>query len=343
MSEWLEEWIPYIWLFLATSGVVFLLLLWRGRASRAEERLSHPGPDDDEELPRPILGPLLPALAGLLPVREAARPDLERDLRVAGYYRPTALAEYLALRVLFIVAPLLIAGIMALLAEPERMDGILLTGFFGAGLGFSLPRLHLLIRSRIRARQIERGLPIAIDLLTLCLSAGQNLLAALQQVSREIHYSHPALAQELGIASRQAELHSLGQAMKQWSERVNVPDVTNVALLVVQSERLGTDAATTLGELASNFRTTLRQRAETRANRTSFWMLFPSVFCFWVAAAIIMTGPPYLEFLQHRQRSAEFFDKSRDNINRANQRPRLVPGNEDAGAAAQPREPVKGP
>jgi pilus assembly protein TadC len=237
--------------------------------------------------------------------------------------------------VLFIAAPLFIAAIMALLAEAESIDGILLGGVMLSGLGYSLPRLHLLIRSRMRARQIERGLPIAIDLLTLCLSAGQNLLTALNQVSRELRYGNTALAQELGIAARQAELHSLGQAMKQWSERVNVPDVTNVALLVVQSERLGTDAATTLGELATNFRLTMRQRAEARANRASFWMLFPSVFCFWVSAAIILTGPPYLEFLQHRQRSADIFDKSRDNINRANQRPRFVGPADEANAIIQ--------
>jgi tight adherence protein C len=323
MGEWLNEWLPYGWLFLSTTGLLMLLFFWRRRGSRAEERLSYPDPDDDGELPRPILGPFLPALAGLMRVREAQLPELENDLRLAGYYRPSALAEYLALRALGVLAPLFIAAVFALLVPEENMDGVLVTGLVACGLGFSLPRLHLVIRGRTRARQMERGLPIAIDLLTLCLTAGQNLLSALRQVSLEMRYSHPVLAQELAIASRQAELHSLQQAMKQWSERVNVPDVTNVALLMIQSERLGTDAAATLGELATNFRTNLRQRAEAQANRTSFWMLFPSVFCFWLASAIVLVGPPYAEFLQHRRESTNAFDKSRENILRANQRLRL--------------------
>jgi hypothetical protein len=40
----------------------------------------------------------------------------------------------------------------------------------------------------------------------------------------------------------------------------------------------------------------MRQRAETQANRTSFWMLFPTVGCFLLAAALLIVGPVFLEF-----------------------------------------------
>jgi tight adherence protein C len=222
------------------------------------------------------------------------------------------------------------------LVPPAEITRALGFGLLAVGLGYSLPRVYLHVRGRARARQIERGLPLAIDLLTLCLSAGQTLLAALRQVSEELQFSHPVLAQELAIAHQQAELHSLEQAMKQWADRAPVPEVTNIALLLIQSERLGTDAASTLLELASNMRTSLRQRAEAQANRTSFWMLFPSVFCFWVAAAIILIGPAYLEFFEYRQQAAQFFNQSRKNIDRANDRPRapstkLAPVNRPGG------------
>jgi tight adherence protein C len=327
MNAWLDEWLPLSWLALCTASLVMLLHFWRRRAARAEERLIYADPDGDE-LPPPLLGRWMPALAGLMPLPEATRADLERDLRQAGYYRPTALAEYLALRALLVVAPLFTAAILALLVAEESIDEVLTLGGVASVLGYSLPRVYLFVRGRTRARQMERGLPLAIDLLTLCLTAGQNLLASLRQVSLELRFSQPVLAQELAIASRQAELHSLGQAMKQWSDRVNVPDVTNVALLIIQSERLGTDAANTLGELANNFRTTRRQRAESQANRASFWMLFPSVFCFWVASAIILTGPAYVDFLQLRQNSSDLFDKTKENINRANARPNVQPNTE---------------
>jgi tight adherence protein C len=181
-----------------------------------------------------------------------------------------------------------------------------------------LPRVYLTARARSRARQIERALPLTIDLLTLCLSAGQNLLDSLRQVSEELRFSHPVVAGELAIAQRHAALHSLENAMKQWADRTPIPEVTNLALLLIQSERLGTDAAGTLLEMSNNLRVSLRQRAEAQANRTSFWMLFPSVFCFWVAAAIILITPPYLQFFQYRQQAAQLFNQSRNNISRAN-------------------------
>ena len=54
-------------------------------------------------------------------------------------------------------------------------------------------------------------------------------------------------------------------------------------------------------------------------------MLFPSVFCFLIAAAIILIGPAYFEFQQHRQKSAVHFNQVKTNINRANQRPNALP------------------
>jgi len=315
----MNEWILFSGFFVAVTGMVLgLLLLLRRRKGSGQDRL-RPGDDSDTDEPAELaLGPMTPALAGQLPMTARGRTDLQKELRLAGFYGPAALVEYTAIRALLVLLPLLATGAVALLVPPGEVGRALLVGGIAVGLGYSLPRVYLTARSRTRGRQIARALPLAVDLLTLCLSAGQNLLAALRQVSEELHFSHPALARELAISHRQAALHSLEHAMKQWADRVPVPEVTNLALLLIQSERLGTDAAGTLLELANNMRVSLRQRAEAQANRTSFWMLFPSVFCFWIAAAIILIGPPYLEFFQYRQQAAQLFNQSRKNISRAN-------------------------
>jgi pilus assembly protein TadC len=229
--------------------------------------------------------------------------------------------EYSAVRAVFVVMPVIVTGLVAVLAPAERVGVVLLWGAIAVGLGFSVPRLYLTWRARARNRQIERGLPLALDLLTLSLTAGQNLIAALSDVAQELRFTHPELATDLAIAHQQTQLHSLEHAMKQWADRVHLPEVTNLALLLIQSERLGTGAASTLMEFSEFLRTSMRQRAEAHANRTSFWMLFPSVFCFWVAAAIVLIGPAYVEFAQQRQKSATFINQTKSNINRANARP----------------------
>jgi pilus assembly protein TadC len=314
----MNEWIQFALFFLAITGALLALMALLGRRrSGREDRLRL-----DEEPPGPsdlVFGKMTPALAGQLPMSGRTQGEVQKELRLAGYYRPTAILEYKAVRALLVLLPLFATGAAALLVPPDDVQRVLLFGGIAVGLGYSIPRVYLTLRGRARSREIERALPLAVDLLTLCLTAGQNLLDALRQVSEELHFSHPVVARELAIAQRHASLHSLENAMQQWANRNPIPEVTNLALLLIQSERLGTDAASTLLEFAGNLRVTLRQRAEAQANRTSFWMLFPSVFCFWIAAAIILIAPPYLEFFQYRNQAAQLFKQSRNNITRANE------------------------
>ena len=101
--------------------------------------------------------------------------------------------------------------------------------------------------------------------------------------------------------------------------RARSPEVTNLSLILIQSEELGTDAAATLQEMSNNLRTTARQRAEAQANRASFWMLLPTIFCFWIAAAIVLIGPPYLDFFQKQRTNIEVLTgQTRKNLDRAN-------------------------
>src|SRR5207244_4306325 len=157
-------------------------------------------------------------------------------------------------------------------------------------------RLYIQMRGRRRAAQIERGLPTAVDLLVLALTAGLNLYTALQRVAAELRSSFPALAEELDITRRQAALRSLDHSLNQLADRVRLPEVRNLAIIMGQSERMGSDTTPVLLETSNTLRTSLRQRAETQANRTSLWMLFPTVACFLVAAGLVLVGPIFLEF-----------------------------------------------
>ncbi len=312
----MNEWLILGWVFIAVAGVAFIavnrLALWRRNRRQRLQSLDEGGP------PPMLFGAWTPALSKQIPLTSDGETDLKRDLRTAGFYRPSAFYEYTAVRALLVVLPLIATGVWAFLAPPYQLQSILVAGLVAVLLGYSLPRIYLNLTARARARQIARGLPVAIDLLTLCLSAGQNIIDSLKQTAHELAVSHPALAEELEIVQQQTQLHSLEQALQQLADRVHVPEVRNLALLLIQSERLGTDTAATLLEYATNLRTNIRQRAEARAARASFWLLFPSVFCLFVSAAIILIGPSYLEFWQYRKESRRLLDQSQTNIRTAN-------------------------
>lgn len=308
-----KEWIELVGLAVGVATVVFIIIALLNRRRNTETD------DQDEENDDLVLGQYTYALTAPDEEAKSKNSDLAQELRSAGYYRPTAVREYKAVRALAILLVVITTGSLLLIVPESYFSYTLFGGIVAVAAAFSLPRLFINLRAKSRSRAVEKGLPVAIDMLILCLSAGQNLLAALQLVANQLYRSHPVLAKELIIAHQQAELHSLDHSLRQWANRMKVPEVRNLVMLLIQSEKLGSDAASTLSELALNFRTNAKQRAEARANRLSFWMLFPSVGCFWVAAAIILIGPAYLEYFQYQRRASQLVDQSATAVQTANE------------------------
>jgi pilus assembly protein TadC len=304
------EWIGMAIVFVVVAGLCFSVLqVGARRRHQLESRLA-PGTSvtDSVSDPNLVLGGLTPALAAQVPMTLTHQAALQQELRDAGYYRPTAMMEYAAIRAVLVILPLLFAGVALTMVPEHRILMVALLGLVGAMLGYSLPRAYLNYRARWRGRQIERGLPVAVDLLTLGLTAGQNILTSFKRVSWELRHSFPILSKELQIVSSQADLRSLEYALHELAGRVRVPEVRTLALILAQSERLGTDIVATLLEFASNFRVTLKQRAEAHANRVSFWMVFPSLFCLWIPAAVLLVGPAFFEFWHRRDAARTTLD-----------------------------------
>ena len=171
-------------------------------------------------------------------------------------YRPTALIEYTAVRAVLTIMPLLLAGVVALLWT-ETVDmavRVWIGALILAGLGFSIPRLYIVLKGFARKAAIERGLPTAIDMITLCLSAGLNVLNSIERVADELSLAYPELGFELQLVRRQSDLRSLEFALVQFAERVDLPQLRNISVILNQSEKLGTDGVSVLREYADNMR-----------------------------------------------------------------------------------------
>lgn len=315
------EWVGLGILFVVVAGSFFLLLQrGKGRRQRVANRLAGDPTVDLGSKPDFLLGELTPALAEQTPISAKDRAELLQELRDAGYYRQTALMEYAAVRTLLVVTPLLMAAVLAVLIETRYIPAAAIGGIVAALLGYSLPRVYLHYLGRARTREVERGLPVALDLMTLGLSAGLTILASLRRVAVELRNAYPVLAYELEIVGQQAELRSLEHGLQQLADRVRIPEVRNLALILVQSERLGSDISAALLEFSASFRATLRQRAESQANKASFWMAFPTVLCLWVSAAIILVGPMYYEFWHRRDELHDLFTQRLDRMRKEKER-----------------------
>lgn len=310
-----NPWVQYGGLGLAVAGVPLLLfLLFRPRRSPvpppADDDASQSGIGSKSGL---VLGDMTAALASQLPgQKDRDREQLLPLIRQGGNYRPSALLEYQAVRAVLVLVPLVAAVATALLIDTQYIPATLVIGLVLAVLGFSVPRMVLASRARNRVTEIERGLPVFADLLAIALLAGQSLMGGMKRVTDQLRGSFKGLSEELDIVIRQGELLSLAGAFEQWADRSQVNEIRNLAVIITQSQKLGNDPSAVLMEFANNMRVTLRQRADSQAQKTSFYALFPTILCMWVPALVLLVAPIYFQFAKQREEVKKAFNEGND-------------------------------
>jgi len=279
--------------FVVVAGLFlfFSRLIQRFRRDSIRQRLSRVTESDERSVRQQQM---VEALAGQIPKTRMDNGRLDKELRQAGYYHPTARSDFQAIRGALVVLTLIITGVIAVVIGPERQTialRVVIGGLVVAALCWALPRVYMVWLARRRVRRIRAALPDALDMINMCLTGGMPLFEALSHVSSELFFAHPDLAVELLIIRQQADLTSLDSAFQQFAARIDAPETTALANLIAEGQRLGTDLVETVREFADTMRLTRRQLADEQAGRVSVRLLFPIVLCLVPAAIIYMWGP----------------------------------------------------
>ena len=151
-------------------------------------------------------------------------------------------------------------------AAGEQTWKILIGGGIIAAVLSIIPRLYVWYRRRVRLAQINGGLADMLDMLSMCLGGGMSISASLDHVAKNLA-SYPALAEELQIMRRQTDVGSLRMALADWANRIDTPEVRQVATLLTRGDSLGTSLSGSLLDQADHFRTARKQLATLQANR----------------------------------------------------------------------------
>ncbi len=278
--------------FLGISILLFLvgsLMLWLG-GNRAEDYL--------EASSGKSLGIFTKLFAYMIPIANESRDKLQAELVKAGHYGKYAAEDYLAIRNAAVFAWLIFVAaalVMTMNDGAQTQQFYFITGAVVLALIWGLPRIILSSSASSRIQRIRYGLPDALDMITMTVSAGMPLQRAISHVSRELQTSHRDLACELTILEGQASARSLDYALKEFAKRVDEPDVTALSTLIHHAERLGGNVATAFHEFADSIRETRRQRAEEEGNRTSIKLLFPVIFFLAPPIYVLLLGPAVME------------------------------------------------
>ncbi|MDD9921240.1 MAG: type II secretion system F family protein [Boseongicola sp.] len=220
---------------------------------------------------------------------------VQLKLLQAGYRSKDAVRTYhflqFALGIGFLLLGILYAIYNSATGEPTTQS-LLLSIIIPGVVGYMLPKYWVTRRQTARQEEITNGFPDSLDMMLVCVEAGQSLDQAIIRVSKEIRAGFPALADEFEIVSHEMKAgKDKTQVLRDMSERAGVPDVASFVTVLIQSASFGTSIAEALRVYASEMRDKRVMRAEEKANTLPTKMTLATMMLTVPPLLIILIGP----------------------------------------------------
>lgn len=186
-------------------------------------------------------------------------------------------------------------GGMGALAQPVLQVAPWMT----SGILALLPLSFVRAARRRRVAQVERDLPITLELLATLAESGIGFDAATGRIL-DSQPSQRALAGEL--RTLQTDLlagRSRVECLRRVARRLDVISVTIFISAIVQAEQIGSGIAAVLRQQADDLRQRRRERALEFSMALPVKQLFPLVICFLPGILIFAIAPLFAEFLRY--------------------------------------------
>ncbi len=179
--------------------------------------------------------------------------------------------------------------------EPTTQATILSILIPGA-IGYMLPKYWVTRRQAARQEAITNAFPDSLDLMLVCVEAGQSLDQSILRVSRELRAGFPDLADEYEIISHEMKAGKDKTAvLKDMAERCGVADIASFTTVLIQSQQFGTSIADALRVYASEMRDKRVMRAEEKANTLPTKMTLATMMLTVPPLLLILIGPAISE------------------------------------------------
>jgi tight adherence protein C len=245
--------------------------------------------EDLDELPSILRR--MSALAGRLTPADYTK-RVQHKLDLAGNPRAWSPERLMAFKGLGFVAGVVVGFLVGV--KHGFMPTVLFTIGLGA-LGLFLPDILVKNIGEKRQMSLRKGLPDAMDMLTVCVEAGLGFDAALARVARN---SEGAVAEECARLLQEMQFgKSRAEALRALADRTDVAELRSFVSAMVQSGELGISIADVLREQSKEMRIKRRQRAEEKAQKLQVKLLAPLVICLLPAMFIVILGPAILNIM----------------------------------------------
>lgn len=283
-------------IFSAALGVsVLSLVLHISRRLRLMAML-----DDDERssairhpLPIRVAFRLAERFEGIRLPRIVARVEsrIGRRLVAAGFEEKRLAIGFLAM---MIVASCVGAASVLLLSMGKARGSVLGATIFAA----SLPLMWLVKRAVARRNAIERQMPFALDMLSLCVEAGCDLAQATLRVAER--FDSPPLSEEFaGVSLALRSGASRRTAFGRLARPGNPRGLAGLAKLLVQADRAGSGVTKILRGASARLADERFARAERMGAYAAQKLLAPLIVCIMPSTFVVIFGPLVVRLIEN--------------------------------------------
>jgi len=238
----------------------------------------------------------------LEPQDEKKFSEMRKTLMQAGYRNRDAV-RYFHFAQFTLGIGFLVLGViyyLAFISGPAATTQQTLMYILGpGGAGYMLPKYWITKRQQKRQEEIQDGFPDSLDMMLVCVEAGQSMDQSIIRVSNEIRASYPALADEYEIVSQQIKAgRDKASVLNEMADRCGVQDISSFVTVLVQSQTFGTSIGDALRVYAGEMRDKRVMRAEEKANKLPTKMTLATMMLTVPPLLIILVGPSVLGLLE---------------------------------------------
>lgn len=222
------------------------------------------------------------------------RERIDRKISLAGDVMGLTAEEFVALSLMS-----LLGGIAFALAAsgPTGLSVNLALTLF-VPIAAAAPHLQVGGLAQERLVSISRGLPFAIDLLAMAMSAGLDFPGAVRQVVDKAPNPEDPTIEEMSLLLQGIQIgRSRREVLEEFARRAPCDAVLEFTSAVVQAEQRGNPLSDVLQIQAATYRTRRSVNAEEAAAKAGVKMTAP-LFLAFVSVLLLVMGPLVVKLLE---------------------------------------------
>lgn len=233
----------------------------------------------------------------LEPQDEESYSAVRTKLLQAGYRSKGAVRLYHFLQFALGLAGLLMGTAYAVLtgalsSEAISMQQQMMYIMIPGGVGYMGPKYWVNKRQAARQKAIEEGFPDSLDMMLICIEAGQSLDQTILRVARELRAAFPDLADEYEIVAHEMKAgKDRAAVLRDMAERTGVQDIASFVTVLIQSQTFGTSIAESLKVYSDEMRDKRVMRAEETANKIPTKMTLATMTLTLPPLILLLVGP----------------------------------------------------